>query len=78
MGQSVVMRDLKLQEFDIKRWPTEQKALVFYKKYIYDVILGKDFLTKTSKDIQYSKKPRNGSNMYFQCSNHICLAIKNI
>ena len=53
-SQMVVLRDLRLPEFDKNRRVDEQKALIFEKKCRYDVILGSDFLTKTGIDITYS------------------------
>jgi hypothetical protein len=53
-NEMVVLRDLRLPEFDKNRRIDEQKALVFEKKCRYDIILGSNFLTKTGIDITYS------------------------
>jgi hypothetical protein len=51
----VIMRNLRLPEFDRNRNVNQQKALVFQSETCkYDVILGADFLTKTGIDIKYS------------------------
>jgi len=50
----LVLRDIRLPEFDKSRRVTEQKALVYNHDTRYDVILGTDFLAKTGIDIQYS------------------------
>jgi hypothetical protein len=51
----VVMRNLKLPEFDKNRNVEQQKALIFELETCkYDVILGADFLTKTGIDVRYS------------------------
>jgi hypothetical protein len=51
----VIMRNLRLPEFDKNRNVNQQKAHVFQSETCkYDVILGADFLTKTGRDIKYS------------------------
>jgi hypothetical protein len=51
----VVMRNLRLPEFDKNRNIERQKALIFESNTCrYDVILGADFLTKTGINIKYS------------------------
>ncbi len=51
----VIMRNLRLPEFDKNRNVDQQKALVFQSETCkYDVILGADFLTKTGIDVKYS------------------------
>jgi len=51
----VVMRNLRLPEFDKNRNAEQQKALIFESETCkYDVILGADFLTKTGIDVRYS------------------------
>src|SRR6056300_956911 len=45
-GERVILRDLRLPEFDKNCSVNEQSALIFDKKIRYDVILGIDFLTK--------------------------------
>ncbi len=51
----VIMRNLRLPEFDKSRNVDQQKALVFQSETCkYDVILGADFLTKTGIDVKYS------------------------
>jgi hypothetical protein len=51
----VIMRNLRLPEFDKNRNFNQQKALVFQSETCkYVVILGADFLTKTGIDVIYS------------------------
>jgi hypothetical protein len=51
----VIMRNLRLPEFDKIRNFDQQKALVFHSETCkYDVILGADFLTKTGIDVKYN------------------------
>jgi hypothetical protein len=51
----VIMRNLRLPEFNKNRNVDQQKALVFQSETCkYDVILGADFLTKTGIDVKYS------------------------
>jgi hypothetical protein len=50
----VVMRKIRLPEFDKNHVVEEQKALVFDGQCKYDVIFGADFLSKTGIDIKYS------------------------
>jgi hypothetical protein len=50
----IVMRKIRLPEFDKNRVVEEQKALVFDGQCKYDVIFGADFLSKTGIDIKYS------------------------
>ena len=51
----VIMRNLRLPEFDKSRNVDQQKALVFQSKTCkYDVIFGADFMTKTGIDVKYS------------------------
>ncbi len=51
----VIMRNLRLPEFNKNRNVNQQKALVFQSETCkYDVILGADFLTKTGIDVKYS------------------------
>jgi hypothetical protein len=51
----VIMRNLRIPEFDKNRNVDQQKALVFQSETCkYDVILGADFLTKTGIDVKYS------------------------
>jgi hypothetical protein len=52
--EMVVMRKIRLPEFDKKHVVEEQKALVFDGQCKYDVIFGADFLSKTGIDIKYS------------------------
>ena len=48
----VIMRNLRIPEFDKNRNVDQQKALVFQSETCkYDVILGADFLTKTGIDV---------------------------
>ena len=54
-SEVVVMRNLRLPEFNKSRNVNQQKALVFQSETCkYDVILGADFLTKTGIDVKYS------------------------
>jgi len=54
-SEVVVMRNLRLPEFNKSRNVDQQKALVFQSETCkYDVILGADFLTKTGIDVKYS------------------------
>jgi hypothetical protein len=51
----VIMRNLRLPEFNKNRNVDQQKALVFQSETCnYNVILGADFLTKTGIDVKYS------------------------
>ncbi len=50
----VVMRKIRLLEFDKNCVVEEQKALVFNGQCKYNVIFGADFLSKTDIDIKYS------------------------
>jgi hypothetical protein len=52
--QIVVMRKVRLPEFDKNRVVEEEKALVFDGQCQYDVIFGTDFLSETGIDIKYS------------------------
>jgi hypothetical protein len=53
--EGVIMRNLRLPEFDKSRYVDQQKALVFQSETCkYDFILGADFLTKTGIDGKYS------------------------
>jgi hypothetical protein len=60
----VVMRNLRLPEFDKNRNVEQQKALIFESETCkkYDVILGADFLTKTGIDVRYS----TGTKQWFE------------
>ena len=54
-SEVVIMRNLRLPEFNKSRNVNQQKALVFQSETCkYDVILGADFLTKTGIDVKYS------------------------
>ncbi len=51
----VIMRNLRLPEFDKNRNVDQQKALVFQSENCkYNVILGADWLTKVGIDVKYS------------------------
>jgi hypothetical protein len=50
----VILKRIRLPEFDKNRIIEKQKALVFDSKCKYDVILGADFLSKSGIDIKYS------------------------
>jgi hypothetical protein len=54
--QMVVMRKIRLPEFDKNCVVEEQKALVFDGQCKYDVIFGADFLSKRGIDIKYSSE----------------------
>ena len=43
----ITLRDIRLPEFDKNRQIDEHKALVFYTKSRYDIILGTDFFSKS-------------------------------
>ena len=47
----VYLQELKLPKFDKNRQVDEHKALIFYGKCCYGIILGADFLTKMGIDI---------------------------
>ena len=52
----VVLRDIRLLEFNKNRRINEQKALVFDQPCRYDIIAGADFLDKIGIDFLYSTK----------------------
>ncbi len=52
--QMVVMRKIRLPEFDEKYVMEEQNALVFDGQFKYNGIFGAEFLSKTGIDIKYS------------------------
>ena len=52
----VILRDIRLPEFDKSRQVKEQKAIVFEHNTIYDIILGTDFLAKSGINIMDSTK----------------------
>ncbi len=53
--EEVIIRNLRLPEFDKNKNVNQQKALVFQSETCkYNVILGADFLTKTGIDAKYS------------------------
>jgi hypothetical protein len=54
MKQMVVVRKIRLLEFNKNCVVEEQKALVVDGQFKYDVIFGADFLSKTGIDIKYS------------------------
>ena len=53
-NELVILRDIRLPEFDKSQRVNQQKAMVFDCHTRYDVILGTDFLSKTGIDIKYS------------------------
>jgi hypothetical protein len=56
-SEVLIMRNLRLPEFDKSRNVDQQKALVFQSETCkYDVILGADLSTKTGKDVKYSTR----------------------
>jgi hypothetical protein len=65
----VMMRDLRLPEFDKNRRINQQKVLVFDNDNVKcDIILGTNFLSKTGIKLNYS-----GGNMeWFDCSIPLC------
>ena len=63
----VVMRNLRLPEFDKNRNVEQQNALIFESETCkYDVILGAAFLTKTEIDVRYS----TGTMQWFEKMNY--------
>ena len=53
----VVLRDIRLSEFDKNRRIDQQKCLVFNNDNCnYDIILGTDFLTKTGIKLNYANQ----------------------
>jgi hypothetical protein len=60
-AEIVIMRNLRLPEFDKNRNVDQQKALVFQSETCtYDVILGADFLTKQVLMSNTAQEPWNG------------------
>ena len=55
-SEMVVLRDIRLLEFNRNRKINEQKALVFDHPCRYDIIAGTDFLDKIGIDFLYSTK----------------------
>jgi hypothetical protein len=65
----VIMRDLRLPEFDKNRCINQQKVLVFDNDNVeYDLILGTNFLSKTGIKLNYSE----GNMEWFDCSIPLC------
>ena len=65
----VILRDLRLPEFDKNRCISQQKALVFDNgKLKYDIILGTNFLLKAGIRLNYSE----GKMEWFNCSIPLC------
>jgi hypothetical protein len=65
----VMMRDLRLPEFDKNRRINQQKVLVFDNDNVkYNIILGTNFLSKTGIKLSYSK----GNMEWFDCSIPLC------
>ncbi len=63
--EAVMMRDIRLPEFDKNRRINQQKVLVFYNDNSkYDIILGTNFLSKTGIKLNYSE----GNMEWFDCS----------
>jgi hypothetical protein len=57
MQEVVTMQDMRLPEFDKNRRINQQKVLVFEKDNVkYDIILGKNFLSKTGMKLNYSEE----------------------
>jgi hypothetical protein len=65
----VMMRNLRLPEFDKNRCINQQKVLVFDNDNVkYDIILGTNFLSKTGIKLNYSE----GNMEWFDCSIPLC------
>jgi hypothetical protein len=65
MQEVIIMRDLRLPEFDKNRLINQQKVLVFGNDDVkYDIILGTNFLSKTGIKPNYSE----GNMEWFDCS----------
>ncbi len=65
----VMMRDLRLPEFDKNRHINQQKVLVFDNDNVkYDIILGTKVLSKTGIKLNYSE----GNMELFDCSIPLC------
>jgi hypothetical protein len=61
----VMMRDIRLPEFDKNRRINQQKVLVFDNNNVkYDIILGTNFLSKTGIKLNYSERNME----WFDCS----------
>ena len=58
-GEKVILRDIRLPEFENNRVINEQNALLFDKKIRYDIIFGSNFMAKTGIDVMYSTKTVN-------------------
>ena len=57
--EKVILRDIRLPEFENNRLIDEQNALLFDKKIRCDIIFGSDFMAKTGIDVMYSTKSVN-------------------
>jgi hypothetical protein len=69
MQEVIMMRNLRLPEFDKNRRINQQKVLVFdNNKVKYDIILGTNFLSKTGIKLNYS----NSYMEWFDCSIPLC------
>ncbi len=65
MQEVVTMRNLRSPEFNKNRRINQQKVLVFdYDNVKYNIILGKNFLSKTGIKLNYSE----GNMEWFDCS----------
>ncbi len=65
----VIMRSLRLPEFNKNRNVNQQKALVFQSETCkYNAILGADFLTKQALMSNTAQEPWNGSTISYQCA----------
>ena len=53
-AKMVHLRDLRLPKFDNNKRIDKQKALIFENKRRYDIILWRNFITKSGIDIKYS------------------------
>ena len=56
VSDMVVLRDVRLPEFDKNRKIESHRALIFDQPCWYDMILGIDFLRKVGIDIGYKKE----------------------
>ncbi len=65
----VTMQDIRLPEFDENRRINQQKVLVFDNDNVkYNIILGKNFLSKTGIKLNYSE----GKMEWFDCTIPFC------
>jgi hypothetical protein len=61
MQEAVTMQDIRLPEFDKNRRTNQQKVLVFDNGNVkYNIVLGKNFLSKTGIKLNSQKETWNG------------------